>query len=458
VAAAYLLTSAISMPLYGKISDLFGRKLVLQSAIVVFLIGSALCGAAHTMTQLIIFRGLQGIGGGGLMSLSLAVVGDIVSPRERGRYSGYFGAVFGLSSILGPLIGGFFTDHLTWRWVFYVNLPIGIVALMAIGARLHLPVRKFHHKMDYLGAVLLAGAVTCLLLPTIWGGTTYPWLSSQILGIFGAGLVLTLLFLLCESKAKEPIIPLRLFKNEIFNISVLLSFVSGIAMFAAIIYLPVYQQIVRGYSATKSGLFLLPLMVGLIIASIGSGRIISHIGRYKMFPIIGTLITILGLWLFSHISLTTSADMLALWMVILGFGIGMYMQVTTLAIQNSIDRSDMGTGTSLASFFRSLGSAFGAAVFGSILISRLTFHLKALLPNLPANQLNASSLESGQSITLPPEILNKFLVAFSQSFHDLFLYAVPVAIVAFIVSLFLKEVPLRATTREMAEGEGLELE
>jgi EmrB/QacA subfamily drug resistance transporter len=445
VATAYLLTSAITTPIYGKISDLFGRKKIFQAAIVIFLVGSVLCGISQTMNELVIARALQGIGAGGLMSLVLAIVGDIVSPRERGKYMGYFVGVFATSSVAGPLLGGFLTDSLSWRWVFFVNLPIGILALFAVASRLHLPVHRQEHKIDYAGTALLAASSVCLLLATVWGGTTYAWASSQIIGLLAAGVALAGAFIFCEQRAEEPIIPMRLFRNDIFSVSVILSLLSGVAMFAAILYIPLYQQVVRGNSPTRSGLLMLPLVLGLLVASITSGRLTSKFGKYRLFPIIGTLILSFGLWLFSHITLTTSEWVIGAWMAIVGIGLGSFMQVMTLAIQNSVDRSELGTATASATFFRSLGSSFGGAIFGSILISRLTQHLTATLPRgAGAPHINITNIQSGAGLShLPPGVAHTVLEAFARSFHDMFLLAVPFALLAFVAALFLRETPLR---------------
>lgn len=458
VATAYLLTSAVSTPLYGKISDMFGRKKIFQIAIVLFLLGSALCGAAQTMNQLIVFRGLQGIGAGGLMTLVFAIIGDIVPPRQRGKYQGYFSAVFAISSVVGPLLGGLFTDHLSWRWVFYINLPIGILALSAIAARLHLPVKKSLHKVDYTGAAILAITVVSLLLATVWGGVDYPWGSAQILGLFATAIIGTALFIVRERYAREPIISLQLFKNEIFTVSSLLSFIIGIVMFGALIFLPEYQQIVRGDSATKSGLMLLPLVGGLMASSLTSGRLISKFGRYRKFPIVGTLVITVAFWLFSHIAADTSRVLLGLWMVVLGAGIGMVMPVMTLAVQNAVERKDLGSATSSVVFFRSIGSSLGAAIFGAILTNRLAHHLTQNIGNA-AGASAAKGLSAGASslAKLPPEILHKVLTAFASSFHDVFLFGIPFAALAFVVALFLKEAPLRDNARQEAAGEGLEL-
>jgi EmrB/QacA subfamily drug resistance transporter len=454
VATAYLLTSAVSTPLYGKISDMYGRKKIFQSAIIIFLIGSALCGLAQNMTQLIFFRGLQGIGAGGLMTLVLAIVGDVVPPRQRGRYQGYFGGVFGIASVIGPLLGGLLTDHLSWRWVFYVNLPVGILALSVVAARLHLPVRKTKHKIDYGGAVLLAISVVSLLLATVWGGVDYPWGSAQILGLFATSLIGTGLFIWREGKAKEPIIPMRLFRNAIFRVSVILSLLVGVVMFGAIIFLPEYQQLVRGDSATKSGLMLLPLIIGVVGGSLVSGRLISKLGRYRIFPILGSLLLIFSFWLFSHIAIATSRIELGVWMLILGAGVGMTMPVMTLAVQNGVDRKDLGTATSSVTFFRSIGSSLGAAMFGAVLINRLSVHLGHTLPGgggaAAAKSLSSSAAGLQQ---LPPDEVHTILTAFAQAFSDVFLIAIPFAVLAFVVALFLKETPLSDSTRDQAEND-----
>jgi EmrB/QacA subfamily drug resistance transporter len=454
VATAYLMTSAIATPLYGKISDQFGRKKIFMSAIIIFLVGSALCGISQNMDQLVAFRALQGIGAGGLMSLSMTIVGDVVSPRQRGKYLGYFGAVFAISSVAGPLLGGFFTDDLSWRWVFYINLPLGVLALFVIAARLHLPVRKSDKRIDYAGAALLALAVVPIILATVWGGVTYPWGSVTILSLYAGGVVAAILFALWERRAPEAIIPTKLFKNRIFTVSIILSLLAGIALFAAILFIPEYQQIVRGYSAVKSGLLLLPLVVGMLVTLVISGRLITKWGHYKAFPIIGTIVTALGVWLFSHLTLHTTQLELTLWMLVLGAGVGSFLQVMTLAVQNAVPRSELGVATASATFFRSMGSALGGAVFGAILTNRLAFHLKQLLPHasIAGNAANLStSVQNGVTPTfinkLPPSVSHDIYQAFVLSFHDMFLLAIPVVLVAFVAALFLRETPLRDTTK-----------
>src|SRR5215467_6952158 len=336
VVTAYLLASTIVTPLYGKLGDLYGRKLILQVAIVLFLVGSALCGISQNMPELIAFRALQGLGGGGLMVTTTATVGDLVPPRDRGRYQGLFGGVFGVSTVIGPLIGGFFVDHLSWRWIFYINLPIGGVALAVIAVAFRSRADRLRHTIDYLGAALLAGGLSAVVLFTSLGGTTYAWGATPMLVLAVLGVVLLVLFVLVERRAAEPILPLALFENRTFVVTSAIGFIIGVALFGSVTYLPLYLQIVRGHSPTESGLLLTPLMVGVLLTSITSGYIISRTGRYRPFPIVGTAVAAIAVFLLSRLAVSTPGWLSALYMLVLGLGLGMVMQVLVLAAQNAV--------------------------------------------------------------------------------------------------------------------------
>jgi EmrB/QacA subfamily drug resistance transporter len=446
VVTSYLLASTTSTPLYGKLGDMYGRKALFQTAIVIFLAGSALSGASQSMTQLVLFRGLQGLGAGGLMVGAQAIIGDLVPPRDRGRYMGLIGSVFAFASVVGPLLGGFFVDTLSWRWVFYVNLPLGAAALVVTATRLKLPPRERNqHRVDYLGAALLAGGATAIILLTTWGGNEYAWDSATIIGLGIGGVALIAAFLLQERRAAEPVIPLRLFRSGPFSVTNGVAFLVGLAMFGALTFLPLFLQIVDGASPTGSGLLMLPLMGGLLTASIISGRLITRIGRYKIFPVLGAAIMTLGMILLSLLDVDTTRAQSSLYMLVIGVGIGTVMPVLVLVAQNSAPPRDMGAATSTATFFRSIGGSVGVAVFGAIFAARLTEEIAKLLPAGGLRGLDSSTLLGSPDAIkkLPAAIHEPLLHAFSNSLHTVFLWGALLSALAFALTLALKEVPLR---------------
>ncbi|MFF4901489.1 DHA2 family efflux MFS transporter permease subunit [Streptomyces sp. NPDC001068] len=448
VVTAYLLASTAATPLWGKLGDLYGRKRLFQAAIVIFLVGSALCGTARSMGELIGFRALQGLGGGGLLVLSTAIVGDLVPPRDRGRYQGLFGAVFGATSVLGPLLGGVLTQHLSWRWVFYVNLPLGLIALAVIAVALRIPRRSAHHRIDYLGTALIAAVATCLVLVASMGGTTWPWGSPQIIGLAVLGVLLAVAFTAVERRAAEPVLPLKLFRVRTFTLASVISFIVGFAMFGAMTYLPTFLQVVHGISPTLSGVHMLPMVIGLLLSSTLSGQIVSHTGHWKVFPVAGTAVVAIGLLLLHRLDEHSSTAEMSGCFFVFGLGLGLVMQVLVLIVQNSVSYEDLGVATSGATFFRSIGASFGVAIFGSVFASRLADKLADafLGVRLPGGVTPDALQADPRGISeLPPALRPAALHAYASSITDVFLYAAPVAALGFLLAWFLKEDRLRAS-------------
>ena len=443
VVTAYVLAATITTPLYGKLGDQYGRKRLLMFAIVLFLIGSALAGLSQTMDQLIAFRALQGLGAGGLLVGAIATIGDLVSPRERGQYMGYIMAAMTLAMVAGPLVGGYITDSLSWRWIFYINMPIGGAALIYLALTLHVPLHKVKHKVDYVGAALLAVAAASLVLLTTWGGTQYPWRSAQIMGLGAVALAATAGFIAVERRAAEPVLPLHVFRSRNFSIVTAMSFLLGLALFGALTFLPLYQQTVQHLSATQSGLMLIPLMLGSTVTALIAGRITTKTGRYKALPIIGGGVMTVGMYLLTTLGINTSLVTAGLFFAVLGLGMGFLMQITTLVAQNSVAPGDIGVASSSRTFFQQIGGSMGVAAFGAIFAHRLTAVLSA---RLPAVHLHSGGGQLNPVVVahLPALVQHVVFTAITQAIHEVFLFAAPAAAAVFILACFLKEVPLRS--------------
>jgi EmrB/QacA subfamily drug resistance transporter len=446
VVTAYMLAETVVTPLVGKFGDLFGRKIVFQASVLVFGVGSLLCGFAGNMPQLIAFRGIQGFGAGGLMVTAAALIADVVPLRERGKYQGALGSVFGVTTVIGPLLGGLFVDHLTWRWAFFINVPFAVIVLLVAAVAMPSIPRAGRPTIDYAGIVLISVGAGALVLMTSWGGTTYPWVSPTIIGLGVLGVLSLGLFVLVETRAREPVLPMRLFHSRVFTVASLLSFITGFAMFGCITFLPLYLQVVKGATATQSGLRMLPMVLGLLFAAVFSGVVVSRTGRYKIFPIVGAAVTAIGMLLLSTLDRMTGYPMAALAMLVLGVGIGLGMQVLVIAVQSTSDYADLGVATSGVTFMRTMGSSFGVAVFGTIFTN-------ALHARLPAG-VNPGTAGSPGLTSLPPAARAQLADVYAEALHVVFLSAVPVAVVAFGCAFLMKEVPLRDAARAKASDVG----
>ncbi|SEH78107.1 drug resistance transporter, EmrB/QacA subfamily [Mycolicibacterium rutilum] len=457
VVTSYLLASTIVTAVVGKLGDLFGRKAVFQVSVLFFLAGSILCGIAGSMTMLVASRALQGIGGGAVMVTAMAVIGEVIPLRDRGRYQGALGAVFGVTTVIGPLLGGFFTDHLTWRWAFWINVPVALIVLAVAAVAIPAMAKTTKPVIDYAGILFVGLGASGLTLATSWGGSTYAWSSPVIIGLFVASVVALAIFVRVETRAAEPVLPIRLFASPVFTVCCILGFIVGFAMLGALTFLPTFMQFVNGVSATTSGLRTLPMVAGMLLTSIGSGQIVGRTGRYKVFPVAGTAIMTVAFLLLATMTAATPTWQQSLYLFILGAGIGLCMQVLILVVQNTSAFSDLGVATSGVTFFRTIGSSFGAAIFGSMFAN---FLASRIAPALAASGATPRAAESPQALhALPPEAAAPIVDAYADSLGQVFLFAAPVAVVGFIVSLFLKEVRLRevetVSASDLGEGFGM---
>jgi EmrB/QacA subfamily drug resistance transporter len=442
VVTAYVLASTITTPLYGKLGDLYGRKRLLMIAIIIFLVGSALSGLSHTMDQLIAFRALQGLGAGGLMVGAIATIGDMVSPRERGQYMGYMMAAMMLAMIAGPLVGGYITDSLSWRWIFYINMPIGGAALVYLWATMHLPRRRVEHRVDYLGAAVIAIGATAIVLLTTWGGTQYAWGSWEILLLAAITAASIGAFFLVEGRAVEPVLPLHVFKNRNFSLASGMSFLLGFVMLGALTFLPLYQQTVQHASPTTSGLMLIPLMLGSTVTTLVAGQITTKTGRYKVLPVIGGVIMTIAIYLLTHLGPHTTRLTSALYFVVLGVGMGFLMQITSLIVQNSVEQKDMGVASSSRAFFQQIGGSMGVSLFGVIFIHRLA---STMASQVPGAQVHAGlgSLDPATINNLPAVIKEAAFAGVSNGLDAVFWWTIPASALVFLLALWVKEIPLR---------------
>ncbi|MEV8514025.1 MDR family MFS transporter [Dactylosporangium sp. NPDC051484] len=455
VVTAYVLGTTVSTPLWGKLGDLYGRKTVFITSIVLFLIGSMLCGLAQSMPELIGFRAFQGLGAGGLIVGAMSVIGDLVPPRDRGKYQGQFAAVMAVAMVGGPLIGGFITDHANWRWSFFVNVPLGGAALILLALRLHLPKRRTEHRIDWLGASLLSVGVTALVLITTWGGNQYAWGSAQIRGLAVLAVLTLVSFVLVERRHPEPIVPLSIFANRNFTLVALVGFLLGFALFGALTFLPLYQQIVQGASATNSGLLLLPMMGGMLVTSLAVGRMISQTGRYRIFPIIGGVVLVGAMLLLAQLDVHTSKLVSGVFMAVLGLGLGFLMQTSMLIAQNSVELKDLGVASSTATFARSIGGAFGVAVFGAIFNSRLHTLLGERLGTAAADRMasggGGARIDPRSMSQLPAPVRTAVLDAIAGATANVFLWSTVAAALIPVLAFFIREVALRGGSAEQPE-------
>ncbi|MEU7854015.1 MDR family MFS transporter [Nonomuraea sp. NPDC049141] len=447
VTTGYVLASTVATPIWGKLGDLYGRRIIFTAAVAIFLIGSALCGVSQDMAQLVAFRAIQGLGAGGLMVGVLSIIGEMIPPRDRSKYQGVMMAVMPVAMIGGPLIGGFITDNLSWRWAFYVNLPLGAVTLILCWITLaKLPKGTGKAVIDWWGTGLLTIWITALVLVTSWGGTQYEWGSAQILGLIAVAVVGFVAFIMVERRVAEPIMPLRVFKSANFSLSGGVSFISGFAMFGAMGFLPQFQQFVQGSSATNSGLLLMPMMIAAMVVSLSAGQLISKTGHYKSLPVIGSILVTVGLALFATMDVDTSTFVSGIYMVLLGAGMGAMMQTSTLIAQNSLDLRDMGAGTGVSTFLRNMGSSLGVSLLGAV----YTSHLADTLTGTPAVAASATRMTPQLLRSLPESVQKLFEQAVTNGVTALFTWGAVVAAVGIVVALFIRQVPLRSAVKPQA--------